>query len=147
MQSYTNLADFQTKLNMTANLLGLNYRTISIWIPYTRRDMTTMVYVNSYNSSQLMDPDMWADNYPAPGQDCVHCTYDACMDDGCGINQPVHVCSFPYGAPISQLQGLCSNTLLGKIILSFICVFINAVHKVHNIQIIDFKREKKCVRR
>jgi hypothetical protein len=113
VQSYVNKADFQAKFNQTMGVLGLNYS--SIWIPYTRQSPDTMTYVSIYNASQVMDPSMWAPGYPSPGEDCVRCTYSSCMDDGCSVKLNTHICSFPFGAPVLMLQGLCQETLLGKL--------------------------------
>ena len=112
MKSYLNKADFQTQFNKTMGTLGLNYTTI--WIPYTRQSPNTMTYVNIYNASQVMDPALWAPGYPSPGEDCVKCTYSSCMDDGCSVKLGTHICSFPLGAPVLMLQGLCQDTVLGE---------------------------------
>ncbi len=79
------------------------------------RDDSSLVYVSIYKSSVEMDPGMWETDYPSPGQDCVHCTYTSCMDDGCGANMPVQICSYPLGPPITNLQGLCPQSLLGNV--------------------------------
>jgi hypothetical protein len=87
-----------------------NFRGCQLFL----RDDTTLVYVSIYKSSVEMDPAMWETDYPSPGQDCVHCTYTSCMDDGCGVNMPVQICSYPLGPPITNLQGLCAQSLLGN---------------------------------
>ena len=73
-----------------------------------------MTYVNIYNASQVMDPALWAPGYPSPGEDCVKCTYSSCMDDGCSVKLGTHICSFPLGAPVLMMQGLCQDTVLGE---------------------------------
>jgi hypothetical protein len=95
------------------------------------RDDTTLVYVSTYKSSVEMDPAMWETDYPSPGQDCVHCTYTSCMDDGCGVNMPVQICSYPLGPPITNLQGLCAQSLLGNacFLELFYNYFLNCVQK------------------
>ena len=67
VQSYTSLPDFQARFNQTAHALGLNINYVSMWAPFNRRDSTSMEYVSIYNSSALMDPAMWAPNYPSSG--------------------------------------------------------------------------------
>ena len=116
------------RFNSTAKSLGLDSKKISMWAPFKKKDSKTLNYVSYYNSSFPMDPGMWAPNYPSPGQDCVRCTYEACMDDSCGINQPVHTCSFPLGPPIAQLQGLCKDSILGNFYQTWALALLFQIH-------------------
>ena len=109
---YSSMAEFKTSMNKTAAKMGLNY--IDMWIPYKRQDDTSLTYVSIYSGNKTINKDMWGPNLHSPGDQCVHCYYHMCTDDNCGLKKNSHICMFPSGAPVMQLQGLCSDTLLGK---------------------------------
>jgi len=114
VQSYTSLADFRTKVHAAATSLAWNVKEIEVWAPFKRKNTWNLDYVSYYDSNVDMDPALWAPLYPATGQDCVHCNWESCVDDSCGIIQKLHICSFPLGPPIAQLRGLCSDTIFGN---------------------------------
>jgi hypothetical protein len=84
------------------------------WIPYMRvPNVANLTYTSIYDNS-TMGKDLWGPNLPTPGDECVHCYYDQCTDDDCGLKKKTHICTFPAGAPIMQLKGFCPTTGLGK---------------------------------
>jgi hypothetical protein len=40
---------------------------LNLWIPYQRRDDKSLTYVSLYNSTKIMNTDMWGPGLPTPG--------------------------------------------------------------------------------
>jgi hypothetical protein len=95
--------------------MKLDLKMMDTWIPYTRvPGDTNLTYTNIYDKNKTINEVLWGPNLPSPGDECVHCTYDQCTDDDCGLKRKTHICTFPAGAPVQELQGLCPTTGLGK---------------------------------
>ena len=95
---------------------GQQVSMLDMWIPYKRvPNLSNLTYASVYNASRMMAGELWGPNLPSPGDECVHCYYDLCTDDDCGLKRNTHICSFPAGAPIMELQGFCRETVLGEL--------------------------------
>jgi hypothetical protein len=114
LADYSNMAEFRAAFNRTASKINQT-KYLNMWIPYKRQNAVNLTYTSVYNNkTKLINPDMWGGSTPSPGDECVHCYYDMCTDDSCELQVRTHICNFPAGAPVTKLQGFCSDTLLGK---------------------------------
>jgi hypothetical protein len=52
--------------NMTTTSSSLT--ELDMWIPYQRRDQDSLTYISIYNSSQLINSDLWGPGLPTPGK-------------------------------------------------------------------------------
>jgi hypothetical protein len=106
------MTDFRIAVNRTATKINVT-KYLDMWIPYKRQDASNLTYTLIYDRTKFINPNMWGPNLPSPGDECVHCYYDMCTDDSCGLKMRTHICNFPAGAPVTKLQGFCPETLLG----------------------------------